>query len=380
MPARPALSVDRPPNATSLSTTARLVLALALPLVLGSPGVAPAGDIFDGPRLDPRQPVERLAFGSCADQNRPQPIWNAVASTQPQVFLFIGDNIYSDTVDMDRMAEDYETLAAVPEFAALRAKVPILATWDDHDYGANDAGAEYPKKAEAAELLLNFFGEPPDSLRRQRPGIYDAQIYGPPGQRVQILLLDARTFRSPLTQDPSPLRRYRPNLDPAATMLGSAQWSWLAEQLRRPAELRLIVSGVQVLGYAAGFESWKTLPLELERLYGVIRDAEADGVVFLSGDAHFTQLKRTDGGVGYPVYDFTSSGLTHSRPGSADRPSPLAIHRPYGGLNFGTITIDWDREDPEIVLAARDRDASVVFEHRLRLSELRAWREDMDRP
>jgi len=330
------------------------------------------------PAQEPDQAITRLAFGSCARQDLPQPIWDGIARTEPQLFVLAGDNVYSDTVDPEKMAADYAQFAAIPEFARFRENVPILATWDDHDYGANDAGADYPMKEEAERLFLDFFGEPQDSPRRERPGIYDAHVFGPPGERLQVILLDGRSFRSPLTKDPSPYRRYRPDVDPAKTMLGEAQWRWLAEELRKPAELRLVVSGVRVLGYAVGFEAWKNFPLELEKLFATIREAEAEGVIFLSGDAHFTELKRGDGGIGYPLYELTSSGLSHSLPKAADRPAPLALYRPYGGLNFGVVEIDWQREDPLVTLSTRDVLGVVVFEHEIPLSELRFRREIVD--
>lgn len=339
-----------------------------LALLVGAAAPAAGSDLSD-PLL-----LERIALGSCARQGLPQPVWRAIAAARPQVFLFLGDNVYADTVDMEKMRRDYETLGAIPEFAEFRSSVPILAMWDDHDYGANDAGAEYPMKEESKELMLDFFGEPADSPRRRRPGAYLSKTFGPPGRRVQIILLDGRSFRSPLDRDPSPLYRYRPSLDPERTMLGEAQWTWLAEQLREPAEFRLVASGVQVLGYAAGFETWKNLPLEQERLFRVIRESGASGVVLLSGDAHFAQLKRADGGVGYPLYELTSSGLTHGNPIGAARPAPLALYRPYGGRNFATIDIEW-KDDPVLVLRARDEEGNPVFVHRIPRSELLVWRD-----
>jgi alkaline phosphatase D len=86
---------------------------------------------------DEPRPLTRMALGSCARQNQPQPIWEPI-------------------------------VAAKPGFQKLRATCPILATWDDHDYGADDAGAEYPMKVESQKLFLDFFHEPPDSPRRQR--------------------------------------------------------------------------------------------------------------------------------------------------------------------------------------------------------------------
>jgi alkaline phosphatase D len=166
----------------------------------------------------------------------------------------------------------------------------VLATWDDHDYGANDAGAEYPKKRESQQVFLDFFGVPKDHPRRKQEGVYNAHVFGPPGKRVQVILLDGRYFRSPLKKgyqpgEPGEGRRgkYSPNTDPDATMLGEAQWRWLAEQLKVPAEVRLIGSGIQVVADEHGSETWGNFPNERRRLFRLIRDSKASGVVLLSG-------------------------------------------------------------------------------------------------
>jgi alkaline phosphatase D len=318
---------------------------------------------------EPNLALGRMAVGSCADQERPQTVWKAFAATAPDLVVLLGDNIYADTEDPEARAAAYAKLGAVPEFAELRRRVPFLFTWDDHDYGANDAGADYSKKEESKLQMLDFFGVPEDHELRRRPGVYQAKVFGPEGRRVQVILLDGRSFRSPLLEDPSPWRRYRPNLDPAATMLGEQQWAWLREQLEQPAEIRLIGSGVQVLSYANGFEGWKTLPLEQERLFAAIRETRAAGVVFISGDAHYTQIVRADGGVGYPLYELVSSGLTHGNAPGANRPSPLALYRPYGGINFGTIDFAWEGR-PSLTLRSHDVEGLVVFEHRIFLEDL----------
>src|SRR5262245_35208462 len=92
------------------------------------------------------QPLSRIAFGSCAKQDKPQPIWDSIVAARPELFLFLGGNIYADTEDMQDMWRKYQLLAAQPGFKKLRETCPVLATWDDHDLGANDAGGEYPKK------------------------------------------------------------------------------------------------------------------------------------------------------------------------------------------------------------------------------------------
>lgn len=152
-----------------------------------------AWNLYRGPATAD-EPLTRIALGSCARQNLEQPIWDPIVAAKPDLFLFLGDNIYGDSKDIQVLRSKYAQLAAKPGYQRLKATCPILATWDDHDYGADDAGAEYPLKVESQKLFLDFFDEPVDSPRRQREGIYDAKVFGPSGQRVQILLLDTRDF------------------------------------------------------------------------------------------------------------------------------------------------------------------------------------------
>jgi alkaline phosphatase D len=179
-------------------------------------------------------PLERLFFGSCAKQDQPQPIWDAIVAAEPQRFVLLGDNIYGDTENMDVLREKYALLGAQPGFQKLRATCPVLATWDDHDYGKNDAGADYKMRRESQQVFLDFFEAPAEDVRHKRDGIYSATIIGPPGKRVQLILLDARFFRSPLvktTQKAEPGEGFRgiygENTADDATVLGAEQWKWL---------------------------------------------------------------------------------------------------------------------------------------------------------
>ena len=118
-----------------------------------------------------------------------------------------------------------------------------------------------------------------------------------------------------------------------------AQWAWLRAQLQEPAELRLIVSSVQVLAEAHGWERWGNLPRERERLFELIAATGANGVIFLSGDRHIGGLYRRPGAP-YPLYEITSSGLNMSY-AAAREAGPLRLGQIYGAENFGTIDVDW---------------------------------------
>jgi len=269
------------------------------------------------------------------------------------------------------MKEKYDKFAAVPGWQKLKETCPVYATWDDHDYGQNDAGAEYPKKVESQKLFLDFFDEPADSPRRKREGVYDAKVFGPPDKSVQVILLDTRYFRGPLKKIKGKGSQYVPSTDKTSSMLGEAQWKWLEEQLRVPATVRLLVSSIQLVAEDHPYEKWMNLPHERERLYKLLKDTKATGVIVLSGDRHLAELSMMDAGLGYPLYDLTSSGLNQGSQGW--RKLEINRHRvatmPFGD-NFGVVTIDWSHKDPLIALQIRDVDGELTIQHKIPLSVL----------
>jgi alkaline phosphatase D len=279
---------------------------------------------------------------------------------------------------MKVMRAEYAKLAALPGYQKLLKTCPVLATWDDHDMGANDAGAEYPKKREAQQVFLDFFGVPKDDPRRKQEGVYHAAVFGPPGKRVQVILLDTRYFRSPLARRPRSVKGpglYVANRDPKSTILGEAQWKWLEQQLRRPAEVRLLCSSIQLASEDHGFEKWMNFPHERERLFRLVRQTKAGGLIVLSGDRHMAELSRLDDAVGYTLFDLTSSGLNQGN--KRWRALEKNRHRVAimdVGNNFGMITIDWGRDDPLIGLEIRDESGDVTIRQKVPLSRLQPGR------
>ncbi|MBM3993408.1 MAG: alkaline phosphatase family protein [Planctomycetes bacterium] len=324
---------------------------------------------------DEKLVLHRIAFGSCARQDKPQPIWDAVVATKPELFLSLGDNIYGDTEDMAVMKKKYDLLAAIPGWKKLKQTCPILATWDDHDYGVNDGGAEYPRKDDSQQLFLDFFGIPKDSPRRAQKGIYHSEVFGPTDKRVQVIVLDTRYFRSPLKKKagkvPFGEGPYEPSPDTKATMLGEKQWQWLETQLKVPAKVRILVSSIQLVAQDHGWEKWHNFPHERERLYKLLKDAKASGLVCVSGDRHLAELSMMDAGIGYPLYDLTSSGLTEaSQKWRRLETNRHRVATMNWGNNFGLITIDWSKADPLIRLQIRDGDGEVTIQEKLPLSLL----------
>ncbi len=322
----------------------------------------------------------KIAFGSCGYQDHPQPALKLAAEQKPDLFIYLGDNIYGDTDDMKVLRAKYAKLAANPNFQELKATAPIIATWDDHDFGRNDAGRHYPFKVESKDILLDFFGEPAKTLRRQRPGIYTSYTVQQAGKTLQIIVLDTRTFRDNLKKYGGEVKRqgrYFYELDYAAytaeqtdsTLLGAAQWAWLEEQLRQPADLRLIASSTQFGIEFNGYEAWANFPHERERMLDLIRRTRAEGVFFISGDVHYAELSRFDAPGLYPIYDLTSSGLSSTWHFAT--PNAYRLEGPIMENHYGIINIDWSDVDPSLILEIWDVRGTRRIQRVLRASELK---------
>ena len=333
--------------------------------------------------LDPSETLTRIVFASCAQQNEDQSIWDVIAGENPDLTLYIGDNVYgdvrSDDASLPELKAAYMRLAQSEPFARVRASAPLLTTWDDHDFGMNDAGGEYQYK-ENAEALFEYVWDVKDD-RASRPGVYGSWILGEEdGRSVQIIMLDTRFFRSTLKPTDEygakGKERYIPDPDPQKTMLGEAQWAWLAAELEKPADLRLLISSVQVISEGHGWEAWKMLPTERERLYETIEEAGAEGVVLVSGDRHAAALYKKDGKVGYPLYEATSSSLNLPLRNWLDpdepfeqEPGPNRLTDMIVDANYGLIEIDW--EAGVVDISIRGDDGAEIASQLVELNALR---------
>jgi alkaline phosphatase D len=359
-----------------------------LPAAETTPLHATAPDrVSDRPELV----ITTLGFGSCARQDRPQPIWDSINAARCDAFVLLGDNIYADTSDPVVFREKYALLAAMPGFAKLRQTTPLFVTWDDHDYGINDGGADFLGAAAAQKEYCDFFQVPATSPLRSTPGVYDCVTLGPPGKRVQLILLDTRMFRSPLKKDPANPKVNIPNTDPDATVLGEAQWAWFERRLREPAEIRVVISSIQLVPTEHGSEKWENFPKERARFLELLRRTQATGVVVISGDRHLAELSALTpaDGVSYPLYDLTTSGLNLVIPpkpsaneGKNSETKPAAPKKPqvnryrlheriYTGSNFGLMRVKWDGPNPSLRLEACGLEDEVVISHDIPFSELR---------
>lgn len=325
--------------------------------------------------------LTRILVASCYDEEKSNPAMAQMARERADLMLMLGDNVYGDRdgqafisndADLTELREAYGDLARAGEFQAARDTHPMMVAWDDHDYGANDAGREFPFKRFAERVHEHFWGLDKLSDVGNWDGTYYARSFGPMGQRVQIIMLDTRFFRSRLTTTDDfgapGKERYLPSKDTAQDMLGNEQWTWLQNQLAQPADIRLIVSSVQVLPTVHGWEAWSTLPTERERLFGMIKQSGAKGIVFVSGDRHTSFLYKDENVLDQSALELTASSLNVSFASESTERDTRQIGAGFAAENFGEVAIDWARRT--LSLKLRDNRGALVRQTSVRFDDL----------
>lgn len=303
-----------------------------------------------------------IAFGSCNNQKKENYLWKEILKHQPAAWVWGGDNVYSDTDNMDTLWRDYQIVLQHPDYKKLRQTTQILGTWDDHDYGMNDGGVHFSAKKASQNAFWDFMGISKTDKRRLQEGVYHADIIKTKEGTINIISLDTRYFRTDLTKSSNPEKRYQPNKYGEGSMLGEAQWAWLAKELTTSkADFNVIMSSVQVLSGEHGFESWGNMPHEVDRLAKLIQTSQAKGVIILSGDRHISEFsKMTIDGLSYPLIDFTSSGLTHVYESFTSEANKYRVGAVVPKISFGLLLFDFKTK--EVTMQIRGKDDVLLGE------------------
>jgi alkaline phosphatase D len=297
-------------------------------------------------KLKKIQKLDRLAFGSCNKQYATQSIWRDLILQTPDIFIWGGDNIYADTKNAEDIKKAYQIQNEVEDYKFFKSLTPIIGTWDDHDFGINDADGNYPLKALSRLFALDFLEEPIFSARRLREGIYTSYDFGDLDRKIKIILLDNRYFMK---------------LENDAPLLGNVQWRWLEEEIKKSdASLHLIVSGLSVLSPEnPSSEEWVDFKREQLRLMTILRSRPIP-YLYLTGDKHFSSIFTKDGEL-----EFLSSGMTHN----TRYPLRPWVRRKYPNpvfeKNYGMIDFYWENSLPILTLSIRSVSGTILQEKKV---------------
>ena len=301
-----------------------------------------------------------ISFGSCNNQRIPNILFDEILKNNPEVFIWGGDVIYSDTDDAKKLERNYNKFKNSEVYQKFKKKVKVIGTWDDHDYALNDGGLENPIKEASQQLFLDFLDVSKDDIRRKREGVYYAETIKSKNHTVKIIMLDTRYFRTKLTKDLSGKKRYIPNKYGEGTMLGAQQWQWLKNELSTSkADFNIIMSSIQFLSNKHGFEAWGNMPHEVDKLEKMIVDSKANNVVILSGDRHIAEISSKNiGNYRKPLVDITSSGLTHAYTNFHGEENPFRVTDVVYQINFGLLKFDF--ENNKILFEIRGKDNKLL--------------------
>ena len=269
----------------------------------------------------------KLGIGSCVDQDYPTPAWASLEKESINSFFFLGDNIYGDVPSgrLDNVILSYEKLNnQMPSWLKNTEKLVI---WDDHDYGLNDAGANYIYKAESQQIYNDAWNIDQNDPRRSREGIYFSELKDIAGKKILIVGLDTRYFRSNLIKIGN---SYKPHKNSNTTILGRIQWQWLEKELSREHDILILASSIQVLATEHRFEKWSNIPHERDKLLALLNKLSSK-VLIISGDRHRSGFYKLDN-----IYEFTSSSLNKGIFPSYESDS-LLLGKTYTQNNYGIV-------------------------------------------
>lgn len=317
-----------------------------------------------------------VAMGSCAriQTDRTQAIWTRVAQAQPDLFFWTGDNIYGDALDPAILAEEYQHQRSIEALQLVNYHIPQLAVWDDHDFGLNDHDATNPVKKEALEVFTRYWVNPTFGTS-DAPGVFFTYSYG----GIDFFFLDCRYYR-----DPNKVPDH-----PQKTLLGATQMAWLKSNLKQSvAPFKVLISGS---GWSKakgpGGDSWASFLHERDQLFDFITTEGIAGVILLSGDTHVAELNAipwSDRG-GYDFYELVSSPLAQRTNANWLNRRPEVRMRPvyFSTTNFGLLTFDTAKDDPELVMQVVGLDGKPAWSPLvIKASELRngrqTWPEKID--
>lgn len=311
-------------------------------------------------RTDP--PEFTMALGSCTYFNertfdRPgnpygggYEIFNAIADKEPDLMLWLGDNIYLREPDWGSRSgflHRYTHTRSTPELQRLLQSTKHYAIWDDHDFGPNDADGSFVNSALAREMFDLFWPNPTNGV----PGV-EGITTAFSHVDVDFFLMDDRTFRVP-----GDMKTATPQL------FGKHQLDWLIQALKySDAPFKLVAVGNQILNTGAVYENFSTMPVERAELLRRIDEEGITGVVFLTGDRHYTELSTLQLADGRAVHDLTVSPLTSG----TYAPKEINTLRIDGTMldqrNFGTLTFSGKKGERVMTIRIFTADGKQAWE------------------
>ena len=328
----------------------------------GQPVASSPGQQFETPSDEAKE--ARLVFGSCANKKivSENGIWQAIRNRNPHQLVFLGDTPYIDSTDLEKQRAAHREFWNYPGLDQLVRSTAVASTWDDHDYGVNDAVGIIKNRENARQAFLEY--HPLGSIGDgQGGGVYTSFRRGP----VEVFLLDTRWYGK---TEPSPL-------DPEkTTLLGASQWEWLRKGLKEStAPFKIISSGMIFNGSVrpGKKDHWMQFPHERNGLLKFIGQEKISGVLIVTGDIHRCRHLSYPGteGAGYPIDEWITSPLGNFVIDAANVAHPSLVFDGGEKAVFLSIEAKATGKDAELWSRLIRADGEVIHQKRYQASGLK---------
>ncbi|WP_208731092.1 alkaline phosphatase D family protein [Leptospira bouyouniensis] len=313
-----------------------------------------------------------IGFGSCLHQEKESPILATIQSQKFDYLILLGDIVYADSLTAKDKIPAYEKQFKRKEWKSILKDTLLLFTWDDHDYGINDSGAEYSEKIESRNIFLSYV-QPrmPKNIvfgSNNKEGVFYSYWVTFHDKKIHIVIPDTRYFRSPLQKTFlsyfTGKSHYKPSSESSFSILGNEQWLWLEEEFAKPSDLLIFVSSIQVIPTEQPFEKWNNLPHEREKLIQSLYNANTKDLVILSGDRHIAEIHEYKSPNKKTLIEVTSSSLNLPLPLlPLEYDSEWKLGNAYNLENFGTLLISWKDGTLQWKSTIRDKNGDIVLEY-----------------
>ena len=290
-------------------------------------------------------------------------MFGQIAQEDAEVMLWIGDNWYYHEVDYDaeqnllyRVMHDRKK----PYLQPIYAKFANYATWDDHDFGPNNSGQEFIFKQQALNIFKHYWANPSYGMPEQE-GVFTKVSYND----IDFFMLDNRYNKS---------HENAPD-GPDKVFYGQTQLNWLKDGLLAShAPFKFIVGGSQMLNNHHPYEGWDKYRHERDPFIQWLDDNKIEGVVFLSGDKHHTEMQRVNRPGAYPLYEMTCSPLTagtHSSKSGGDLDNPrLVADTLVNEHNYCRFSFTGPRNDRSFNIEVKGREGQIFWQKNIKSSVL----------
>lgn len=289
-----------------------------------------------------------FATGSCAYINekaydrpgepygRNYRIFEAIRETNPEMFLWLGDNVYLREADYDSRSgfiKRYSHVRALPELQKMLSAMHHYAIWDDHDYGPNDADKSYVFKNTSLDIFRAFWPNPSFGFQDEKAAATTFHW-----NDCLFVLADNRFFRTSNFRSTG-----------SRDYLGGKQLEWIIDVLKSSnASFKFVAVGGQVLNTAKVYENYANYPEERKKLLQRITDEQIKNVIFLTGDRHKTELSEYDAG-DFKIRDLTCSPLTSKAYNSVNENNRLRVEGTHvAEQNFAKISLSGTRAERQL--------------------------------